>query len=117
MALALPNKDPEEDLDYSVSFQDLIPTGTELSLAEVEIEEASPTESPFSLMPCGSPYVVLGSVDETASPLTSDLVTFWVTGGTLDTKYTLKVTATGNETGVPCPRKYVRRVTIKIKEK
>jgi len=116
--LKFPDKDPQEILDYTVDFSDLIAAaaGTEIASATVEIEEISPAESPVDLV-LNSPAVILSALGgESVSPLPVDGATVWLSNGTLDSKYTLKFTAIDTNAS-PNPRTYVRRATLKIKQK
>jgi hypothetical protein len=117
--LRLPDIDPGECLDYTVEFDDLIVAGTSLNSATVELESASPDESPLPDPQYGSPsvfFTTVGSYSPTPSPETNDAVVFWLmgTGLTPGTKYTFKVSAYDNNATQRC---YVRRVVIKCKLK
>lgn len=119
MALTLPDLDPQENLDFSVDFSDLLPAGSSLLTATVETVAAAPDASPLADLGLLSPGVFLTTTNmpsPTPSPEPLDTVVFWLDGanGVLGTKYTLKVIAT--DTNTP-PRIFVRRVTVKIKEK
>lgn len=108
--ITLPDKDPEEVLDYQVSFADLIPADFVLDTAAAVVESASPSESPLSL------DVLTADVTQNAnnSPLRDDSVTVWLSGGTVGCKYTVKVTVSDSQ-GVPHDRQYVRRLRVKVK--
>lgn len=110
--LSLPDKDPEEVLDYTVDFSDLTVEGVPLlGTPTVEVESAAPTESPDALtQPIPAAYAQLGP----ESPLENDAVLIWLANGTLNTKYTLKITVNDDN---PNARTFVRRATIKVKQK
>ncbi len=114
MATKLPNKDPDECLDYVFDFSELLPTGREIESATVEVESANPAESPITLVPMGSPFIFLLAE---GSPQFFTQVSFWLDGGTLGTTYTIKVTAFDDSVAGPSSRCFVRRATVKIKEK
>lgn len=107
--LSLPDKDPDEVLDYTVDFSDLTVAGVPLlGVPTVEIE---PAESPEVLtQPVAAAFVQLGP----ESPLENDAVLIWLAGGVLNTKYTLKITVNDDDTQA---RTFVRRATIKVKQK
>jgi len=112
--LKFPNKDPEERLDYVVDFSDLLVPGRTIASATCEIESATPAESPVALNFTASPTVQLTQLGG-ESPLVEDGVVLWFDGGTLNTKYQLKVIAIDD--AAPITRQYVRRATLQIKEK
>lgn len=113
--LKIPDKDPDECIDYVVRFDGVQAENVALASATVEIESATPDESPYALT---FPYSPQAEVVDAGSPVTSpqfeDGVRIWLANGTEGTKYTLKVTAT-DETLVH-PRVFVRRATVKVKK-
>lgn len=120
MALQLPNLDPGECLDFTVDFTDLMPAGTSLVAATVELESAAPDVSPLPDVQYGSPAVLLTNTDPqpspTPSPLRNDSVVVWLSGANMEpnSKYTFKVTAEDDHVPKRC---YVRRLTIRCKLK
>ena len=120
MALQLPELDPEECLDFSVDFSDLIPASTSIIDATVELEAVEPNVSPLPDLQYGSPSVFLTNTDPQPSPepspLRNDTVVFWLQGTNVvvGSKYTFKVTAFDDNTPQRC---YVRRATTKGKLK
>lgn len=107
--LKLPNKDPEEILDYAVSFLDLLEDGYVLDTRAAVVESMDPSESPSVLV------VSNVSLQTALSPARNELVTFWLEGGIEGTTYVLKVTAS-DSLNMPKDRTYVRRVKIKVKK-
>lgn len=116
MALKLPGLDPQECLDYSVEFSDLMAAGRSLIDATVELESVSIDESPLPDLQYGSPSVFLTNTQPQPSPepspLINDTVVFWLEGTniTVGTTYTFKVLALDDNTPQRC---YLRRVTVK----
>lgn len=120
MALSLPDLDPQECLDYSVDFSDLMAAGTSIINASVEIESATPDASPLPNLQYTSPSIFLTNTQAqpspTPSPLYNDTVVFWLEGanGVVNTKYVYVVRAFDDNVPQRC---YTRRVTIKVKTK
>lgn len=110
--LKLPNKDPEERLDYPVDFAALLPAGYAIDSANCVIESMDPAASPQGLKILS----VLTASGGQSSPTRTDTVILWLEGGIKDTTYVLKITASDSQ-NVPHDRQYVRRAKIKIKEK
>lgn len=110
MTIKLPDKDPQEVLDYKVDFGNLLPSGVYLDDASVSIESANNGESPIALAATSVQIVV-----NDASPQLLSRVLFWLRGGTEGVKYTGVVTASDNQGASP-DRKYVRRFTVKVKK-
>ena len=120
MALSLPDLDPQECLDYSVEFSDLMASGTSLIDATVVLEEVTPNVSPLPDLQYGSPSVFLTNTQPQPSPepspLRNDTVVFWLSGANIvvGSKYTFKVFARDDNVPQRC---YLRRVTVKGKLK
>jgi len=125
MALKLPELDPQECLDYSVEFSDLMAAGRSLIGATVELESQSVAPSPLPSpelpdLQYGSPFVFLTNTQAQPSPepspLRNDTVVFWLSGVNVvvGTTYTFKVLALDDNTPQRC---YLRRVTVKGKLK
>jgi len=108
--LTLPDKDPEELLDYQVSFADLIPAGYIIDEVEAVVESADPSQSPLTLVVESA----LASTSGSSSPERMDSATLWLSGGLTGCKYTIKVTVSDTQ-DVPHDRQYVRRAKIKVK--
>ena len=121
-ALKWPDKGPDECLDYSVDFGDLLPTDSRLSPTDapvITIERPSNQESPPTLLVGASPGVFVtasGTESPVESPERLDTVTIWLLGGTLGVTYTVRVDVMDDNV-TPKQRLFVRRVKIKIKEK
>lgn len=120
MALKLPELDPQECLDFSVDFSDLMAPNTSLLGATVELESVEPDASPMPDLQYGSPSVFLTNTQPqpspTPSPLYNDTVVFWLEGTNIvvGSTYTFKVLATDDATPTRC---YLRRVSTKGKLK
>lgn len=115
--LKFPDKDPEEVLDYTVDFSDLIAAAAGTEIASATVEQDTDPESPNTLNFVVSPSasrIQLGG--ESVSPLPFDGVVVWLSGGTVGVTYQLKVTAIDSNSS-PVPRTYVRRATVKVKQK
>lgn len=105
--LKWPDKDPEEELDYPLSFVDWVVDPNVLDSGVGVIESATLPD---------------GSAEETPT-LSIDLVqlgtnvaNFWLSGGTDGATYVIKATVTDDNV-VPYDRTGVRRVKIKVKQK
>lgn len=102
MALAFPDKDPEEVLEYSLNFStwagndEIQSGGTSVAL--------DGTSVPGGLTDLAVDTVVVAA----------DIVVAWLSAGTVGEKYTLKYLAVDNNNPV---RTVVRRATVKVKEK
>lgn len=107
---AFPDKDPDEVLDYSQHFAELLAEDLEFDTVDVEVESCTPAETPFQLTVSNAQ---LASEPET--PLVATTALFWLSGGTLGTKYVLKTTFSDSQ-NTPEDRTFVRRSTIKIKK-
>lgn len=106
VSVSFPNKDPEEVLDYSLDFSDWLVEGADVDnvpAMDVTVESMLPDESPSTL--------VIDNVFVSASP---PIVSIWLSGGTVGTKYIIKVLGTDDQTP---ERTYVRRASIKIRYK
>jgi len=120
MALKLPELDPQECLDFSVEFSDLMASGSSLIDATVELESVTPDASPLPDLQYGSPSVFLTNTQPQPSPepspLRNDTVVFWLSGANIvvNSTYTFKVLALDDNTPQRC---YLRRVTVKGKQK
>lgn len=120
MALKLPELDPQECLDYSVEFSDLLAAGSSIVDATVEIETVSPDASPIPDLQYGSPSVFLTNTQPqpspTPSPLINDTVVFWLSGANIviGSTYTFKVLVLDDNVPQRC---FLRRVTVKGKLK
>lgn len=102
--ITFPKKDPDEVLDYSLDFTSWLVEGASMDNTpsfEVEVEQVVPDESPVTLQ-----------VDSFS--LSNSVLTIWLSGGTLGSKYTLKVTGTDDQ--VP-ERTIVRRAVLRIRKK
>lgn len=102
MALAWPNKDPEEVLDYPVQFDDWLIPGCDIAAGATVVQEGLST-------PGGLVDLAVDGVFVSGKAIVT-----WLSAGTDGETYTFKITA--NDTGTPV-RTVVRRVKIKIKVK
>lgn len=114
-----PAKDPDEVLDYSEHFSELLEAGIELDTLAVEVESAKLNGADIDVGGAEDvdPLVVSNEVlieGETSG--IDDIAVFWLTGGTLGATYTLKMTVSDSENVSP-DRTFVRRATIKIAKK
>ncbi|MDH3377778.1 MAG: hypothetical protein OEQ39_12590 [Gammaproteobacteria bacterium] len=120
MALKLPELDPQECLDYSVEFSDLLAAGRSIIDATVVLESVAPEVSPMPDLQYGSPSVFLTNTQPQPSPqpspLRNDTVVFWLSGTNIvvGSTYTFKVLALDDNTPQRC---YLRRVAVKGKLK
>lgn len=103
MALKLPDKDPDEVLDYDVDFAQWV-----TSPATIQAVGTSVALDGVS-SPSGDSALVVDTVI-----VGSNIVAAWLSAGTAGETYTLKVEAVDNNSPV---RTVVRRVKIKVKEK
>lgn len=105
---ALPDKDPEDVLDYGIILSDEATELDPLKVLTVSIESCSPDESPVSL-------VIDNALWAMSNPTSGvvDSIVFWLSGGTVGTTYVLRIEADDTET-VPHIRVLVRRVTITV---
>jgi hypothetical protein len=94
--------------------------GSSLLNATVTLESVTPNASPLPDLQYGSPSVFLTNTQAqpspNPSPLYNDTVVFWLSGlnVVVGSKYTFKVLAEDDNTPKRC---YLRRVTVKGKEK
>lgn len=88
--LAWPDKDPDEVLDYNIDWSDRLVSDTILT----------------------STWVVPAGITEDSTENTTTTTTIWLSGGTLNTKYSLvnRITTAGGRT-------MDQTVTIRIKTK
>jgi hypothetical protein len=105
MALVWPDKDPEEVLDYPVSFKDWLVEGCDIdgvSNPPTVVQEGTST-------PNGLTDLIVDNVFTAGKQIVT-----WLSAGTAGDSYLFKITA--DDTGTPV-RTVVRRVKIKVKEK
>ncbi len=102
------DKDPEEVLDYTQHFANLLADGLQYDTVAVEVESCTPAEDVFALTVSNEQLV------QDQNPGVADTVLFWLQGGTPGTKYILKTTFSDSQ-NAPLDRTFVRRSSIKIK--
>lgn len=102
MALAFPDKDPEEVLEYSLNFSTWV-GGDVIQSVGTSVEQDGVS------VPNGLTDIVVDSV-----VVAADIVVAWISAGTVGEKYTLKYLAVDDNNPV---RTVVRRATVKVKEK
>ena len=107
-----PNKDPQEVLDYAELFTNLLNPGIELISQTVIVESASNNESPITLNISNTALAISGATP----PGIVDTVVWWLSGGTIDVTYIIKVTAQDNQI-TPEDRIFVRRAAITVQQK
>lgn len=105
---ALPDKDPEDVLDYGIILSDEAVELDPLKVLSVSVESCSPDESPMLL-------VIDNALWAMSNPTSGviDSIVFWLSGGTVGTTYVLRIEADDTETA-PHMRVLVRRVTITV---
>lgn len=116
MALKWPDKDPQEILDYPVSFADWLMPGRALQNQQITAIEADNNESPVAIQVPTVVGGVLLAASTAASPEILDTMVVWLEGGTTGVTYTFTLEADDDE-ATPIDRHVVRRVKIKVKEK
>lgn len=105
MALSFPDKDPEEVLDYPVSFKDWLIPGCDIdgvTKPPTVVQEGTST-------PNGLTDLVIDNVF-----VAGQSIVIWLSAGTSGESYLFKITA--DDTANPI-RTVVRRVKIKVKDK
>jgi hypothetical protein len=107
-----PNKDPQEVLDYAELYTNLLNPGIELIAQTVVVESASNSESPITLEVSNTALAISGATP----PGIVDTVVWWLSGGTNDVTYVIKVTAQDNQV-TPEDRIFVRRAAITVQYK
>lgn len=105
---ALPDKDPEDVLDYAIIMSGEASELDPLKLLTVSIESCSPDESPVTLVIDNA----LWAMSDPSSGVI-DAIVFWLSGGTVGATYVLRIEADDTET-LPHTRVMVRRVTITV---
>lgn len=103
MALAFPDKDVEEELDYGLDFAAWVSAGDDIQAAGTSVAQDG------NSVPGGLTDIVVDSV-----VVVANIVVAWLSAGTAGEKYTLKFLAVDNNNPV---RTVVRRVTVKVKTK
>lgn len=104
----LPDKDPEDRLDYQIDLAAFIPTTFALDSQSVEIEAAGNSESPIALT-VSDVHPVPGC----AGGSLNTAILFWLSGGTPGVRYTGKITASDNA-GISPDRFSVHRFYIRV---
>lgn len=104
----LPDKDPDDVLDYAVVLSDEANEPDPLKQMIVSVESVSPDESPVVLTIDSAVW----AMSDPASGVV-DSVVFWLSGGTIGSTYVLRIEADDTETS-PHMRVIVRRFTITV---
>lgn len=105
---ALPDKDPEDVLDYAIVLDVQLSIDDPLKALSVSVEACVPEETPMTLVIDNA----LWAMSDPTSGLVNTIV-FWLSGGTPGVTYVLRLEALDTET-VPHTRVMVRRATITV---
>lgn len=105
----LDDKDPDDEVDFSVDVSDFFPEGFSIDDTDVEITGAGNSESPIELS-----VVSFFAQPAAVGVLLDTVVVFWLAGGTEGVRYRGRIRISDDESVSP-DRRYSRAFEVMVK--